>query len=661
VAGHERCPFHCPPSELPADLDVSAAFLTAIESSRTGSRAERRRGKQFIGAHVATLDLSMAVIDATDNYPVDLRAARLDQVDGTDSDIGQRLDLREATVGDLRLDGSYREIDARGATVETLELSGMSVGRLDLRTATLGEFSADRAAIDEVAFDEATVEAASFAHATVGMADFDDATFGDGNFYHASIEEGDFRGATFDTGRFYGTAFGGGYFNECTFDEALFERVEAERLYVPDIQFTDATFANAEVAMKLIARGSTFVDVDFSGLDTPRFDATGAEFHGPTVSAVSVDDLELDGATLASPRFEGCTLGTVSAADVTCLGVVAIEDSTVEEVTLRPGEVGPEETCLVSLTGTTLEAGTLGQPERGDVVYDLSGASLGPVQFTAGASNPLDRVAFHRTRLTGFDVRDGDDIDLDATGFCLHTLAERLERPLGLVMAYPAALAAAERDAAESDTEAKSEAATDVEVASGTTRTAVRSVRDHDVPERLRAQYERLVAATRGHIDPTDGEVTYLRAKNGANAIADNTAASAFFVSQMTYRRRAHARQARDGTRPARERARGLARWGMNAFLYATTCYGERAAYTLVASLLLILGYAGVFVAVAPDLYPARLQYLELSLGSFIAFLLGGVGPVGDPAVRLLAQSEAFVGGFFIALYVFALTRSVNR
>ena len=175
------------------------------------------------------------------------------------------------------------------------------------------------------------------------------------------------------------------------------------------------------------------------------------------------------------------------------------------------------------------------------------------------------------------------------------------------------------------------------------------------------ATFERLSTATAGEIEAAAGEVTYLRAKNGANDIADNTAASEFFMSQLAYRRRCHSRRLRDSGASPRERGRALARWGMNAFLFVTTGYGERASYTLAASAALIAAYAGLYLAIAPDLFGSVGQYAQLSLGSFIAFFLGGVGEVSDPTVSLLAQSEAFLGGFFVALYVFALTRSVSR
>jgi hypothetical protein len=50
-----------------------------------------------------------------------------------------------------------------------------------------------------------------------------------------------------------------------------------------------------------------------------------------------------------------------------------------------------------------------------------------------------------------------------------------------------------------------------------------------------------------------------------------------------------------------------------------------------------------------------------LSLESFVGLVLGGAEPIGNPWVRLLASIEGFMGAFFIALFVFALTRSIHR
>jgi uncharacterized protein YjbI with pentapeptide repeats len=676
IDGRERCPFHCRPENVPDDLDVSEAFLDAIAGDAAESRAERKRAKQFLGATFGDLDLSNAVVDAADNHPVDLRGATLGRLDCTGSEFGQRLDLRGATITETaRFDGAYHEIDARGATIAEGVFDGVTADRVDLRDArletagfesavlaeidardaTLGTAAFDRASVTDAAFDRATVEDGSFQHATLEMADFDEAAFGTGDFYHATFDEADFRWAEFDTARFYGATFSGGYFNGTSYDEAVFERVEAERLYLPDVRFTDATFADAVVSMKLVVHDSAFVGTDFDGADIERLDATDAALVGAAFADATVADLELDGATLASPRFEDSTIDRLRAADVSCLGTVRFQDCTVGTAALEPTAVGPDGVAVVSLSGTTVEDGAFGQPGTGAAVYDLERATLGTVRFEGDrADGVLDRVAFYRTRFAGFDFRDDDDLDLEGANYRLHGLDSGLGDGLRAALAYPAALDDAVEALADGAAPAADEPVTVVD-------RAAKRAGDRTLEPDASATFERLSTATAGRIEAAAGEVTYLRAKNGANDIADNTAASEFFMSQLAYRRRCHSRRVRDGGASLREQGRALARWGMNAFLFVTTGYGERASYTLAASAALIAAYAGLYLAIAPDLFGSVGQYAQLSLGSFIAFFLGGVGEVRDPTVSLLAQSEAFLGGFFVALYVFALTRSVSR
>ncbi|MFU1779986.1 pentapeptide repeat-containing protein [Haloarcula japonica] len=672
----EHCPFHCQPEAVPDDVDVSEAFLDAIAVGDAGSRQERKRAKQFLGATFDALDLSNAVVDSADNHPVDLRGATLGRLDCTDSEFGQRLDLRGTTVtGTAQFDGRYHEIDARDATVSEAVFTGVTADRVDLRDAqldtaefenaglseidardaTIGTANFDRASVTDAAFDRATVEEGSFQHATLEMADFDEAQFGTGDFYHATFDEADFRWAEFGTARFYGATFSGGYFNGTSYDEAVFERIEAERLYLPDVRFTDATFADAVVSMKLVVHDSAFVGTDFTGADIERLDATDTTLVGTTVTDATVADLQLDGATLASPRFEDSVIDRLRAADVTCLGTVRIRDCTVGTVDLRPAAVGPAEVAVVSLSETAVEDGAFGQPDAGAAVYDLERATLGTVRFEGdGTDSVLDRIVFYRTRFAGFDFRDDDDIDLEGANYRLHELDSALRDGLRAALAYPAAL----DDTVESLSDGGDPMAD--EPATVTERAAERAG-DRALGPDAGATFERLSTATEGRIEAAAGEVTYLRAKNGANDIADNTAASEFFMSQLAYRRRCQSRRVRDSGASLRERGRALARWGMNAFLFVTTGYGERASYTLAASAVLIAAYAGLYIAIAPDLFGSVGQYAQLSLGSFIAFFLGGVGGVSNPTVSLLAQSEAFLGGFFVALYVFALTRSVSR
>ena len=59
--------------------------------------------------------------------------------------------------------------------------------------------------------------------------------------------------------------------------------------------------------------------------------------------------------------------------------------------------------------------------------------------------------------------------------------------------------------------------------------------------------------------------------------------------------------------------------------------------------------------------YGGLVGYGLLSLESFVALILGGGTEQTDLSVRLAATLEGFVGAFLIALFVFALTRSLEH
>jgi uncharacterized protein YjbI with pentapeptide repeats len=162
---------------------------------------------------------------------------------------------------------------------------------------------------------------------------------------------------------------------------------------------------------------------------------------------------------------------------------------------------------------------------------------------------------------------------------------------------------------------------------------------------------------------PSPGELenTYLKAKNGANAIGDTTAAAGFFRWEMLYRRKQYRPQIR-GSEGLLGRFTAAFRWTGNVLLDLTSGYGERPSRTVVASLGIILAFSGVFSLVrSAQAYDHPLGSLILSLESFVGVILGGAEPIANPWVRLLASIEGFMGAFFIALFVFTLTRSIHR
>lgn len=160
-----------------------------------------------------------------------------------------------------------------------------------------------------------------------------------------------------------------------------------------------------------------------------------------------------------------------------------------------------------------------------------------------------------------------------------------------------------------------------------------------------------------GDDDEVPGWETYLRAKNAAGDAGNVTAAAEFFLREMRCRRRAHARRVRTSGRP-RERLAAGARWLKNAAFDLSCGYGERPGNTVALSVAVVCLYAPVL---ATMLDRSLTTGLVLSIQTFIAFLFGGVSENPDRFVELVAASEAFLGAFAVALFVFALTRSVHR
>ena len=160
--------------------------------------------------------------------------------------------------------------------------------------------------------------------------------------------------------------------------------------------------------------------------------------------------------------------------------------------------------------------------------------------------------------------------------------------------------------------------------------------------------------------NPERLENLYLRAKNGANAVGETRAAAEFFIREMTYRRRGHRHRVVHGD-GAGARLRALGGWLSNAGLQASCGYGERPFRPVVASGALVCAFTVVFAMLdAPVTYAEPLGYLVLSTEGFVSLVLG-LPEVSGTLVSFAVVSEAFLGGFAIALFVFTLTRSVSR
>jgi len=166
---------------------------------------------------------------------------------------------------------------------------------------------------------------------------------------------------------------------------------------------------------------------------------------------------------------------------------------------------------------------------------------------------------------------------------------------------------------------------------------------------------------------PAARENTYLRAKNGAVEVGENAAAREFHLREMLNRGRSYRRAAfgaSDSDRGdigGRARLRFARKWLRNQVLRYTCGYGERAGRVVYASVAVIAFYAAAYAWLGVELtYEGPLAALAFSFQSFNALVLG-IPEVSTPVLGVVVASEAFIGPFFVALFVFAITQSVGR
>ena len=182
-----------------------------------------------------------------------------------------------------------------------------------------------------------------------------------------------------------------------------------------------------------------------------------------------------------------------------------------------------------------------------------------------------------------------------------------------------------------------------------------------------RSLFDRLTWQLHGdEMSPSERENTYLRAKNGAIEVGANTAAREFHFRELLNRGRSHRRSAFGPTGPGEpassdSRLRHARKWITNQVLRYTCGYGERPGRVVYASIGVIFAYTLAYVLSGVDLtYEGPLAALAFSFQSFSALVLG-IPEVSTPGLGVLVASEAFIGPFFVALFVFAITQSVGR
>ncbi|WP_255197773.1 pentapeptide repeat-containing protein [Halorarius litoreus] len=597
LGGHDRCLFHLTTTER-ADLDITPDAVT--DAFVTAARTEGPAVKQFLGADLRELDVSHQRLAAPDNYPIDVRYATVDgELALTNTDLKQPLRCDHADLGAVTITGS--RVDA-GCHFEYAHITG---------DVTLqNQFDRD------LVFSEATVEGdfrAVPAMFELGLACTGTTFRGDVEFYADFNDEPTFTDAVVEgKTTFFVDINADSYFKDATF-EGPFDLYAA---FTGSARFNGATFRDRFDFYGRVDADAHFPRVTFEG--PAAFFRTGEEGRATRFYQLA----NFDGATfedvadftrvefVGSTDFEGTTFEDIARfddtrferrtrfVDVTFTDQLRFHDAVFTGTPVfEPAPLSTRR--VIDFTDAHLSAGRVNVESGDPVVFDLTRTVVGEVDVGGMADGSVfDHFVINRTDFEGFDFSN-HRLELARRDYAVHDTADR----------------------------------------------AANVGTDGGTPS----------------MTAEDLEVTYLKAKNGAKAIDENEAVSQFFLREMRYRRRRHllAMRAGDGLR---ERLRGAGRAVTNLVMGSTCGYGERPWRVVAASIGVVALFAIVYglVGALTSYEPSAVGYAILSTETFVALVLGSP-QITNPSVNLLTSVEAFSGAYFIALFVFTLTRSIRR
>ncbi len=428
------------------DIDCDVVDDTLSLDSRS------RHRNQFIGAQFGDIRLTYESLEPDDNYPIDMRCCG-----------AQELDWKEATVGnELRLDGShfFGGVSLQNATVKSsvvmasvvtggdVALGGATVaGYVSLRQATVaGDVWLDRATVaGYVALDGATVAGdVALGGATVdGYVWLDKATVDGDVWLDRATVDGDvwLDRATVDgyVALDKATVDGGVLLREARVDgDVWLDRatvdgnVWLDRATVDGNVSLDGTKVDGETKFKTVSiegcitcnnqtkldrlslcRSSVQRAVELTGADIARLEITDADSDSAAgdketlIHELNTDTVLENGGIMGPLRASDTQIGQVTIhADV--LGHPGIRALSLENATLGGGNKAPDRTGLSFLDEDTacdsvLERSSHSEKEHRAPVFDLTGASLGPIGLESPTAKPFENYRFFETEFDGFE------------------------------------------------------------------------------------------------------------------------------------------------------------------------------------------------------------------------------------------------------------------
>ncbi|KAB1196354.1 MULTISPECIES: pentapeptide repeat-containing protein [Haloferax] len=393
----DKCVFHLSPSDRPAGVDITQAFLDAVEqANRLETPDERRRHRQFIDATFDEFDLRATTVGGTQRGYIDCRHARFGRVDCEHAEFEQRIRFSSATFGEQFDTERESNDDSSREVIFRRTIFRYSVGFSGATFGTPVNFTGARFR-DWAGFRWATFH---------DDANFEWTTFQD----MISARDVHFR----DRAKFRAVSFDGwGQFNNAVF--------EGPTIFDLSNFGDDADFVNAQ-----FHDDTTFAETEFSR----QFNLSDAVITAPfSLTEGRVDrSIVLSGATLrGTVRLDNCSVSQhVEAERVRIESPLFFDGAQISTLVVEPAATSDRtDPAYLSLVRSTVTDGVLRQPPTGTIVYDLAFATVGDVVFSGTPDGSLfEYIRFFRTRFDGFDFSASDDLDLASAGYVIHTLSD---------------------------------------------------------------------------------------------------------------------------------------------------------------------------------------------------------------------------------------------
>jgi uncharacterized protein YjbI with pentapeptide repeats len=627
--GHEQCLFHR--RDANDGAPITDALLEVLSlPAENATRRQRRRRKQFIGMDVHELVLEDERLTSADQFPLDLRC----------------VDAARVSCDNAKVDFP---VDIRGSSIDAFTARFATVSRLYAQESTFRSAKLDQIELEKAYFDRAEAGLVRFYLATIDYANFHEAAFERANFLFGNFGEMGFFDCEFGLATFHDASFEGAYFNDASIE------------YL-NLESTDGHFCS------LSGLTASFVSLRISTWRTVRLHrASVGRLRAP---GVKWEMTAGEGADLGVVSFRNGEIGRVEYDQLSFARSFVFERMTVaDSISIEPATVGPDDFGYVSMRASQLPAGTLAQPATGSLLYDFERTTLGAVDLDDRAHDSLQaHLRFLNTDFDGFDFSAHQRLELGSNSYRIHRLYPGAHEDIRRHRAMEDA-ATALHPAAESSPLAANGKYNEVHFDA-----IDRGDLAADLAERAwqRSGESTTGAASlddesRSDFMPTTLEQTYLKAKIGASQVGDVHAAGRFFEKEYIYRRQSHWRTALtapDGESLSTRVRRGT-EWVRSALLAATTGYGERP-WRVVAASALIVGaftffYQSIGVLSNRGTSTAILEDFIFSIQSFVTLIVGPPPRSTVLAVRAASAIEGFLGAFFVALFVFTLTRKLHR